>query len=380
MSLQWVLTNLQGVPLAELRDRKGERRVDVGINAIRRAKVGISLEDPAITQVYPLSTRLKVFNDGHIIFNGTVQTPKFADDTCTINALDPGHQLERSYIQVPAPWGNYGFVRTNVDQGLILLALVQHPPSGDPAAWAPDAPQHGIVEGVIPVTIKRDRSYEPGKQIWAAMTELANVIAGPDFELEPLNRTDGVVCQLNVYESQGSDRSGEVSFEDGLGSDNARITYDPDGLGVTNRFTSLGQFEGGNAPPYYVSTQPESITSYGTWEGFEGRPDIGTAVTVEEHAQEAAAVGGFPVDFFDIVPRTEWDEGQYGTPPRFGPPGADWSDFWLGDIVKATVRRGHLNGSIMGRITEGSFVEADDAGNVQVELTASPTVSAAGVT
>jgi hypothetical protein len=373
-SLVYELTDLQGTVVAGIEDRNSSK-VEVHKNGIGRGEVTISLEDSAVVEVKPAERRLRSFLDGRCILNGPLLLPqyKFADGVVTINAASPGAQLERRFIKPATPkWKTYGLELPQTDQGQILRKLVDHarPTAAEVAMGTPD---HGIGIGSIPATRKRDRNYEPGKQIWEAMIELTGVRGGPDFELVPVKSDDGTCCLLNVYASQGSDKTDTVVFTYGIQEANCRdFSYEPDAGLLENRFTSMGQSETGGPPPYYIANQIESQKRFGIWEGFEGRPDISDAPTVQEHAQGNVAAYAYPPQNFDISPAIEGDEEQYGTPPQFG------KDYWIGDIARSIAKKGNITLDLIGRLTDAVLEEPDQSGERTLDLTFDP-LSVAGV-
>jgi hypothetical protein len=381
VGLVWELTDLKGTVLGEFEDRRSSEVV-IGLNAVRTAKVTVSLDEEGSKLAAPLSTRLRAYLDGHPIFNGPVGIPhrSYHEGVIEVNAADPGQQLARRYVKIPSPWQTYGLVLPATDQGQILVALVAHarPSAAELALGIPD---HGIAVGSVPATIRRDRSYEPGKQILEAMTELTQVRGGPDFELEPVRASDGTCCLLNVYALQGTDKSRDVVLAYGTEEANCReFSDDPDGFQIANRFTSIGQSDAGNPPPYYTAQQVDSQKLYGIWEGFEGRPDISEPPTFQEHAQESVAAYGVPPTYFDVTPAVNPGQGEdeeLGVPPKFGPPSDPDAKYWIGDVIRARAKRGGHETDHRGRVI-GATVTEDSTG-VQVDLSLSPT-AVAGVT
>lgn len=400
MGLDFALTDLTGRRLAWLRKRKGDRNVIVPLVGIRSCQVGMSMEDPAVDDVLPLARRVKAYLDGHIIFNGTLMAPKydFGNDVVQLAALDPGQQLVRSNVQMPAGAKPNvegvitGFRRVATDQSIIMRDLVAHPPSARSAPWAPGVPEHGIIAGSLPATFTRDRSYEPGKEIWEALKQLSQVISGPDFELQPLDRTDGVIAQLNTFHpQQGEDRSATVRLQYRLGRNNAsECTYEPDGHSVVNHATIIGQVLSSQTPPVYTAQLLSSRDTIGTWEYYGGRDDISRLSTVQEHARAIVAAQAFPPDVVTITPaiagpfegfayRGAKRIGGLGIPPLFGPRSNTNAKYWVGDSIGVQAKRGRVFLDEAMRVIEAKVAEADDAGNVQVTVMAAPHQEATGV-
>jgi hypothetical protein len=228
-------------------------------------------------------------------------------------------------------------------------------------------------------TQARDRTYYDGQNIWDALQEFPGLIDGVDFELEPLDREDGIYAQLNTfYPRQGSDRSDSVVMEFGCGRHNASAyTFDPSGEQLVNRYIIAGQTpDASPTTPAWISEQIESQKLYGPLEGFEVDTDIIDNATLQAHADAVVRTRAFPIDFFSIAPAVEGDTEQYGTPPQFGPD----ADYWLGDTIGTIIKDGALEVGLRGRVSGAVITEADQAGNVAVEISCTPPDKAAAVT
>lgn len=403
--LTWSLCDRRGALLADVPQRAAGSEVTVTGNGERTAKLRVSLEDEVAARVYPLATLLKVHYFAELLFCGPVLLPRFAarDRVVEIPAICPSFYLQRSYVGQRAdgaglegaPAGS-PYRQQQVDQSLIMWRLVKHvlPTAGE---QADGVPTHGIVDGTRPQSAAddgwnpRDREYEPGKQIWQALVEMSEVLAGPDFELEPVDQTDGTLARLNVYGRQGANKTDSVVFEVGLGQNNATdVSWEPSGDLVANRATYVGQTLEGSAQPAYTANQRESQRAFGLLSDFRGRPDISDQRTLQEHAMGQVALHAWPVDFFTVTPAAEGGYGLardqsgqivslgegFGVPPRFGPDG----DYWIGDEISAYARvLPGLDAELRGRVTEARLMEADAAGTLMTEITCAPTIVATGV-
>jgi hypothetical protein len=392
--IAFTLCDLQGRALSDpLRLPGGQ--VALAINDRRTGQAPIGFDEPAAAQVRPLVTVLKARWAGSQLLTGVVLRPQFAgaQRTVTVPAIDPSARLAAAFIgarsdgaglpgaPVGDPWH-----WAAVDQSEMLARLVEHA-SPTAAELAEGTPDHGVIRGSLPATVNRDRTYEVGKQIWEAMTQLSAVIDGVDFELEPLDRTDGVLAQLNTYTPfQGTDRSDEVVLHYGWGRHNASdFSWEPAGDILKNRSTRVGQAPTGGGPaPTATEEQAESRRENGIWAEYQGDTDVIDQPTLVDHANATLAKYAWPVDFFTVIPATDdgtgWRRtaqgaleqlpGRYGVPPLFHPNGA----YWLGDIIRVVARdRPGLDEDLVGRVLGAKLTNAPNGGVVP-ELQCAPVV------
>ena len=215
---------------------------------------------------------------------------------------------------------------------------------------------------------------------------MSQVIDGPDFELEPLDRTDGVFAQLNTYyPKQGIDRSGSVALEYAVGAGNAAsFGRQPSGEQLCNRFIAAGETpEEFPTTPAWLSENVESQRLFGIYEANEVDTEVSEIQTLKEKADNVVATRAFPLDFVTAQPAIQEpgrDEVEAGVPPRFGPPTDPDADFWLGDTIKLVAREGELRKTLTGRAVVATLSTADTAGNVAVAVGFSPPDHVAGVT
>ena len=369
--LDWQITDRNQYPIARLFDRR-LGRVTVARNGPRSASVAVALDDPATLRALPLKALLKVRLGGDLIFCGRITSPAFADQagageggaSTTIAALDPANHLERCFTKGLAAFAA-------VDQSEIMQALIDH--VADRA--------HGVVEGDLWTGgADRDRTYFDGKQVWAALSEMSAVIDGPDFELEPVDATEGTIAQLNTFETQGDLRP--AIFEYGFGRHNvAGFAYEPAGESVCNKFTAVGTATNGVAPAYVAESLGSQAEFGGTFERFEAFSDISDVATLEAYAKEQVRRYAFPVEFFDLglpaqnasgdVEGSDFTGTAFGDPPACGPS----RDYWIGDTITARIRR-NLAIDVQGRIDQLELTE-DEQGAVTVKVTCTPTFTEA---
>lgn len=122
-----------------------------------------------------------------------------------------------------------------------------------------------IVEGSNSDVIKRINSYQKGQSIGQALTQLTEVEAGFDFEIDPLTRVMDI-HNWNDY----SDKTEDVVFGYNWGPSNIEDLgreFDPSVM--VNRVTALGKFGGGFA---------EDIESQEKFQLFEEMPQLNDVV------------------------------------------------------------------------------------------------------
>lgn len=399
--LRWALCDRLGAVLSDLPRRKvGGREVEINLNGQRTARVGLHLDEVDAALALPFARSLKVWLDEALIFFGPITLTRFsgyggdiggvggsvAGRSVEIFATDPSVRLIQAFT--------HGFAfQQQIEQSEIMWRLVAH---ANDRAVAAGVPGPGVVRGTTPAVILRDRFYPDGKQIWQALGEMTEVLDGPDLELEPLDRADGVYAQLNTYWPwQGTDRTATVIFEHNVGRHNAGdFAWEPGGGEIVNYAVFGGQGVEGQASPAWVAFQPESMTEHGIYEHFQAMADVTRTQTLREHAEGLVAARAYPVDFFDVTPtveeggiavayrRDQYDQltrlGEgFGVPPRFGPPG--FGDYWIGDEIRAIGRhKPGLDVELVGRVVTAKLNELD-SGSIAVELACAPRIDAAGI-
>lgn len=383
--LQWELCDLEQNVLTRLDNRLGGARVELGLNAGRRAFCPLSLDDPALEVAKAIATVLRVTLKGADdfslpLFIGRVVIPERNSEPekreLGLYALDPFFQLERALIREVAGsvWSAKTFA--GIDQSAIMWALI--------AA----ASGHGVIEGDLPASVSRDRTYPPGKEVGPALIEMSEVIGGPDFELEPLaGEGTSTLAQFNThYPRQGSDLSTDVVFVHGKAPYTAKaFSYSPGGEEIANRVLAIGapREQEGEVPyaehPGYVAEHVESIEENGPFEKRLQLEEVTETPTLESYAKGAVAAAAYPIPYFDFTAAPEkagYDGvGAPGVPPRFG------IDYWLGDTV-GVEHYADPDGEpleLTGRVTDAVVTERASR-QIEVKATCAPEVSSTGVT
>lgn len=321
MHLDFELCDRQQNVLTRLDSRRGGGRVELGLNTARRAFCPLSLEDPAFAVAEAIKTVLRVTLKGPDdfslpLFIGRVLIPDQRSseegEELGIHAIDPRFQLDRALVRTEGvgTWEPVIFAAT--DQSQIMWALI---------AAADD---HGVIEGDLPVSTNRDRTYAPGKEVGFALQEMSEVIGGPDFEFEPAVASDGTLARFNTfYTRQGSDKSADVVFVHGATPFTASgFSYAPGGESIVNRCLAIGaaqDSEGGGTPfalhPAYVAEHADSIAEHGVFEQRISLDDVIETATLQSYAEGIVATGAYPVPFFDFIATPEQVTNTY---PRQG--------------------------------------------------------------
>lgn len=390
MQLTWELCDLKQNLLASLDNRRGGGRVELGLNSARRAFCPLSIEDPAFSLATPGKTVLRVTLTGPEnfslpLFIGRVVIPETKSEPSAegfgINAVDPlGYQLERALIRkaVLTTWESLKF--TGVEQTLIMWELI--------AAAGAAGVLHGVTKGLLPASIKRDRTYPPTKEVALALIQMTEVINGPDFMLTPTVAGDGSLVTFNTYYPQlGSDLSATVKFVHAAPPYTAEaFNLSPAGDQLVNRVVAVGapqQDPTGESPvgiyPGYVAEVKSSVDIYGAIEKRLQLEDVTEAATLEAHAKGEVQTKAFPVNFFDFTTAAEQADVETGDgiPPAFG------RDYFIGDTVGVETYLGESetvpNLSLTGRITDAKVTE-NEAGQLATKVTCAPTTAAAVAT
>lgn len=206
----------------------------------------------------------------------------------------------------------------------------------------------GMRIGNVDFTTPRDVTHEERKNIADAWAELADAF---DYEVVPLSDDTGQgfeLGELNIYGRQGVVRDGAAfGYGDetvGNCSGANRQTLRP-----RNRVIVTGD-EG----TYAIAEDPASIDRYGVWTHVESMSDVLDESMLQARADELVQGNLDTVVSFTPDPAKVNDDGEPLTPI----PGVD---YWLGDSVPLTVRKGAFESDGYVRV-DGIRVDIDDDG------------------
>ena len=374
--MKWTLSTRSGSTIAEFYNRKSSR-VDIERNGRKTATLAVSIYDEFAEKIVALETLLKCYYGDRCIYAGPVVVPEFDFDggTVTITSFDT-YFLERSFWSGNAN-GTMGTspLNYNTDHSNILYDLITVVAAPTAAEIASGTPGHGIVVPTPPAAgITRVVTYEPGQQVFTAITDLTEILDAPDFSLDAVDRTDGVWAEFNIHVPEiGADKTDTVIFEFGTGRNNCTgFKWGPSGEVVRNRQHVVGQATGEALAPTGFAQDVPSQRKRGIIENWEGSFGSEDAPTVQDRADELLRAYARPPDFFTVQPAIEGLEESYGVPPRV------FEDYGIGDDVTVVAKRGNLLVEVEGEITAISLEEATTAGDVRVTLTCIPTVPVGG--
>jgi hypothetical protein len=207
----------------------------------------------------------------------------------------------------------------------------------------------------------RSVQYE-GRFIDSAIIELAASSGGFDFNVVPLDRTDGILARLDIVGMRGVERP-NVRFGYGVPPFNVKhIERHKNMEGVVNDLW-------GQAAPAFGLEQAQyrrvadavSKARFGTMEGFEVFPDITDLGLLD-------ALLGEEIAFRDRAREiVQWSVMQ-GEPPYY------WDDFEVGDIVTIAATP-KLRGGLVGqqRVYQADVVVDNEGGEFLNSVTTIPT-------
>lgn len=418
MHLTWAICNREGKEWGWLWDR-ADGEVTVSLNDQRTATVKANLEERITNFIHPTKSRCKVWchpeaeePGGFLLHNGLILNPTTTGIEVEIPSVDQSVRLlNASPSQLPIEGEATAHIWDEVDlkDSELMWEIIdradrrqrqlniEEPDSPNPV------PSLGIIEGVLADSFKtRSTKIAEGKTVWDFLQDIAERDHAPDFELEPLDREDGIHAAFNTfYPRMGADRRDEVILEWGrnLSPD---FKYEPSGVDICNRFVAIGRSQYGFAP-VYVAENRMSMGRFGIYQKEESF-DTKDIDKLADIAHAKVAYSAFQVNYVEVVPAVEIGgtakgyvrnaDGSYGqlddefeVPPRFGPRVGLGFDYWIGDTITVRAKDqftfnvdkdqpGPDTDMIM-RVMEATFKEIDDSGNVAVSLTLAPVVAKA---
>lgn len=351
-------------------DNFKEAEVSIPLNDAREAKVKISMHDPAALHVFPAKTMLHIVyvtpTAARLVFWGPLTQPQWnsEEESVTLNAVDPSIRLRHHYIRIgdqilnrpshaelPNPYGK-GYIPFD-GQGLRMLR-----DCGDTISY----PALGIMDGDFDamewdVDTTHKGKFSRGAEVWATWLEIISHQAAPDFELLPIDHVQGYYCQINTFDLQGNADPSGLILQDGFGLGNCRMDYTPGGKIVTHAHV----LSEGDQRRVTVADQDSALEhgAYIQWESTQYKQRSNQPLI--EKGKQLIAAYGRPPEYFQV--RLAVDSDLY-----FG------EDFYTGDALTASVRRGYLQRSLTGRLVKTTLRQIDDAGNVvpEIEVAADP--------
>ena len=414
MILTWAVCKKEGKEHGWLFEREGGE-VTLALNGQRTARVTASLEEPVVRKVHAGRSRLKIFckpksasPNATLLANNLIHAPRSNGTDLEIASVDvTGRLLKASYAPRPTPAelasDPTGWWDEDPTEKSALMWKLIHKSGRRLRALNNDShdfPELGIIQGDLADTgVTRTPKFADGLNTYDRLQDESKGNRSPDFEFEPLDRTDGKFAKFNTYRKQGSDKTEEIILEEG---DNvAEVSFEADFAEMCNSYMLIGQGRGAKAPAY-VAENHVSMGRFGEYHVTE-TTDLTDIDEIEERAKQYVAIHAFPGSFIDITPTVEIGgqartfvrdalgnldeiEKQFALAPSFGP-GSDYR-FWLGDeiTIRAPWAIGKIEvdkdrpaprSDIYCRVTEATLTEVDAAGNVAASLTLVPVVEKA---
>lgn len=322
------------------------------------------------------------------VFRGVIDHTEdhISAQTHTVNVVahDYLSTIQRRFVVDTTPQ-----VFTQADQDTIVASLLARA-GGGPSSLAPYTPGSIIPVGAAIVTpagvsraktgTLRDRTYNGGKSIGEAITELAHISGGFDFDVLPEAQADDGLALVDAYgtvttlgsrdalrlfwPSQGIARPDVVLVYGGNVSDVARTVNSGD---YANHVRSLGN--SGSADPAaaqlvgVAASADASSTTVGWWPYGDSAPsDVNQQATLNQRAAGVLADMGVLVPSYTLTMR----------------PGAySWGFPNMGDTVPLVIQSGRLNVNTTVRVV-GLTYDVGDDGDENVEIVVGRPLSSLG--
>jgi hypothetical protein len=331
-SFALVITDLVGANRAFL-DASGIR-LTRKVNGACTLEFTAYTDDPNARELLIGKRAVKLYRDGVLRFMGLIGEP-FTDSATelAVAVYDPFKFLEAAHVGdatlVPA-------VYDQTDAGTVAWDLINALPY-----------ETHLEQGTLQASVKRDRTYDPGKGIAEAITQLAEVDNGFAFRIDAVDNGGATFASFNaLYPLAGVDRP-DVRYEYGDGTlaniDESSLKIDR--LLPVNDVVVTGAGVG-EAVPAESASSASSKAEYGTFPAWDSASDVSDTTTLLEHAT------GLVVPDPPVV--VQFDDVE-GAPMLF-------DDFDVGDTVGVYIDNGRTRLSGAFRVNQATLVVDDDSG------------------
>jgi hypothetical protein len=374
-----------------------EGLVTVPKNDARTAQVSLSVYDPIIGEILDrwkafraamsfstervrleaYAMQLRASYLGEPVFAGPITLPEWrgADAKVTLHAVDHSLRLQSHFLVAGDLGGqitvSHGYGNLEISTaGYKALRDAALNLSGQTARGVPDL---GIADGPHdagslhdpPLTVRVQR----GDNIWTTWRDtIAGTEFSPDFSLDPVFDDPSAYALLNTYASQGSDLTSDVVFHYGFGGDNlADFVWTPGGKLITH-VHSLDQ----SLRTRVDRADVDSSRLRGIYVDWHAAPFAAKSQNdtdaLASYAEEQLAKYAVPPDYVTVTlkPDSESDPARRMLRPFF--------DFGIGDKVGAIAKRGYMNESLVGEISEIRLRQTDATGIITPEVDLLPVV------
>lgn len=303
----------------------------------------------------PYTTMVYVQWRGFAVFWGVVEDIQAVAGTNRIrfSCKDPGHYLENLYVR----WGNFiygtGFTMddrmmpptTKVSLPLDYRGLRRLRDAAYPTiieSRSVDTPALGIRNGEnTDADETRTFGVERGQELARCWLDLGMNTLGPDWILVPLhyedNSSDLNYVKLNTYEVFQEDVSDTVVFQDGIGLNNSKISWNPGGKIVTQAVVVYRQQEVPGIKGRVVRRNRQADDKYGTHIQWDLLDHDVTEEVAKAHGDAILKVYSTVNQQFEV--QLYPDNELSGKIQQF-----NWiEDFTMGDIVTVEKKEGNLH-------------------------------------
>lgn len=323
-----------GQEQAELVDATS-RQVTWRVDAAAEASFDLPGSSPRAGAITELVTDLHVRLDGDKLYRGRVggtsDTLDADQHKVSVQTADYRAVLGRRIL-----WSDDTLVYTADDQSDIFWGLIND-------TQARDGGDLSITRGLGTVTgVTRDRTFEAGKNIGEALTQLGEVIDGFDWDID-------ANLQANVYYPERGGNAGVVLDYGGAVTGVTR-QVDPSTFFTALRFNGADGLVAAEVVAADITTRQE-----GRWDFQQGETDIAEQATVDDRAERLLDLGQVISPAYTLrLKRGFWQ----------GP-----SHIWLGDTCRIIVRSlPRLDVNATARVYEIK-ASIDDNGDADIDLT-----------
>lgn len=308
-------------------------------------------DDPGAKLGLEIIRDVLIYRDTALMFRGRIGTTgdDITEDQHTVSwsAVDYRGLLNRRILYGGLFGNKHGF--NQVDQteiGWRLIRLVQ----GDDPFWSTppldevyEGGDMGIVDASEATGRLRDRSYEAGKSIGEAITQLSEVIDGFDWQISP---------HLE-YQTWYPQRGSAVNWAAVWGDTVSRVRRTVDTGDYATDILALGGDSSSGSRLRASDRVVGPRGPGGRWDRSVSYSDVTEASTLVEHAEAALADASVIRPTYQVTVR----------PGMWTP-----EEAWLGDTTRIVVQSGRLETDTTGRIL-GIKIDVDDEGEERVTLT-----------
>lgn len=390
MQLEALITDRHGEPLTRLLQFV-DLSVEEAINDATRARLTISIWDHACSYISPGDTMLKVQYEGILIFWGIIMIPttRFGGEIVEVNAMCPGALAAmRNYLR----WGDvavdYGYtldgkgmrvlmeacapsVEQQIDQGVLPAGYILG--NNDTTSAHDKEVAAGLEAGDLRRKAKR------GTNVWEAVTNMSQVVGGPDFRFRPFDTGfAGYYVKFDTFDSIGQDRTEEVVFQHNFGLLNAAdIEHSPDFAAVRNYFVQVnpgGPRSRGDANKG-TARDLASWQKYGIMQGWESSGQKDTKKVLKAKASAWVQNYSAPPEYFTVTPGADESIGATDAieVPFVLP--ILYRDYGLGDIITVQAKKGYREIDVQGRIVGHRVEQFGAEGDTRAVLTCVPNIN-----